>query len=67
MLTPSPNEFNSMLTSVTRGIHPYPNSYIDKCRTGILQLVLSSLNFRLWRHHVKNRSDSAIVPEFYKA
>ena len=67
MLTPNPNEFNSMLTSVTRGIHAYHNTYIDKCRIGILQLVLSSLNFRLRPHHVKNRGDSAIVSEFYRA
>ena len=67
MLTPNPNECTSLLTSVTTGIYPYPNTYIDKCRIGILQLVLSSLNFRLSRHQPKNRSDSAIVSEFYRA
>ena len=32
--------------SVTKGIYPCPDTYIDKYRIGVLQLVLSSLNFK---------------------
>ena len=32
--------------SVTKGIYPYTDTYIDKYRIGVLQLVLSSLNFK---------------------
>ena len=45
MLTPNASECNSMLTSVASGIYPYPDTYIDKGRIRILQLVLCRYQF----------------------
>ena len=43
------NECNPTLTSVTRSIYPYPNIYVEKHRTGVLQLVFSEdLGYPTW-------------------